>query len=210
MYTPKHFQEDESQTALAVIRQKVLGTLVVSGDDTLCANHLPFIALEDNGRLARLQAHIPRANPLNENVPTACRCVVIFELADGYISPSWYATKNEHGKVVPTWNYAVIHVHGSIRIVDNSEWVFKQLNSLTDHNEQHLPHPWSVNDAPRHFIDQLVRSLVGVEVEVKRIEGKFKCSQNQPQANKQSLLDAIHQEQIAPALGSVMKPRITS
>lgn len=209
MYVPKHFQENDDSNVLTLIQQKVLGTLIVNDTDGLCANHLPFVAVETEGQLRGLQAHIPRANPLSRQADNEIDCLAIFQLADGYISPSWYATKREHGKVVPTWNYAVAHVHGTLRIIDEPQWVRSQLDRLTDLNERYMAQPWSVEDAPDQYIDQMIKALVGVEIEVRKIESKFKCSQNQPQANKQSLLDTIHKDQIAPALGSVMKPRIT-
>lgn len=210
MYIPAHFQATESQVLHEIVRNSPLGTFVIHKEDGFLINHIPFTMVERNGELTGLQAHVPRANPVSEYLVNGADCVVVFQQADGYVSPSWYATKREHGKVVPTWNYAVAHVHGVARAIDDIKWIQRQIQKLTNQNEQDRADPWAVSDAPKSYIEQLTKSLVGIEVDVQRLEGKFKCSQNQPQKNKDSLLDALNKSQVDPAFSSVMRSQLTN
>ena len=205
MYTPKHFEETETDRLFELIAAAPLGTLVFSGADGLEANHIPFIHETSVDGPGVLRAHIPRANSLSESLRKATPCVVIFNGPDGYISPSWYATKQAHGHVVPTWNYSVVHVHGAVVVVDDPDWVLRQINALTDQHEADRPEPWSVSDAPEPFTRGLVSSLVGLEMTVSRIEGKTKASQNQPERNKSSILEAVSEEQPDTALAGLIR-----
>ncbi len=205
MYTPKHFAEPETDTLLQLIAAAPLGTLVVNSESGLEANHIPFIhEVRDDGSCV-LRAHIPRANPLSDLLRSATPCLVIFNGPDGYISPSWYATKQKHGRVVPTWNYSVAHAHGSVLVIDDPDWVLSQIHELTERNEAARPEPWAVSDAPGNYTRALVSSLVGLEVTVSRIEGKTKASQNQPEENKASILGAMSKEQPDTALSGLMR-----
>ncbi len=195
MYTPRIFEVKDLSESLALIGQHALGTLVVSTDDGFEVNHLPFVADITNGNQVRLRAHIPRANSLSSMLVGGRKCVVTFKGADGYISPSWYATKKEHGKVVPTWNYSVVHAHGDIERVDDRDWVRQQLSALTAQHESERVEPWALNDAPDDYLDKLLGALVGLQVLVSRIEAKTKASQNQPKANQASILQALKTEQ---------------
>ena len=195
MYTPRIFKVKDLHQSLALIGQNALGTLVVSTDDGFEVNHLPFVVdiIKDNQ--LRLRAHIPRANSLSSMLVSSKKCVVIFNGADGYISPSWYATKKEHGKVVPTWNYSVVHVHGDIIVFDDLDWVRQQLLELTEQHEAERVEPWALTDAPGDYIDKQLGALVGLQVLASRIEAKTKASQNQPKANQASILQALRSEQ---------------
>ena len=205
MYTPEHFAESATDQLLELIAAAPLGALVFSGADGLEANHIPFThtALDDGPGV--LRAHIPRANSLSESLRKATPCLVVFNGPDGYISPSWYASKQEHGRVVPTWNYSVVHVHGTVTVIDDPDWVMAQINDLTDLNESSRSAPWSVSDAPTAYTRGLVSGLVGLEVAVSRVEGKTKASQNQPARNKASLLDALSDEQPDTPLTGLMR-----
>ncbi len=205
MYTPKHFAETDTERLFALINAAPLGTLVVNSDSGLEANHIPFIHRREGDGPGELCAHIPRANPLSNALQSETPCLVIFNGPDGYVSPSWYATKQQHGRVVPTWNYSVVHAHGTAVIVDDPEWVHGQINELTDQNESTRPEPWAVSDAPERFTTGLVSSLVGVRVSVARLEGKIKASQNQPARNQQSILQAMDDEHLDGPLAELMK-----
>lgn len=204
MYIPQHFAENDPDKLINLVRENPLGALVISTQNGFEANHLPFV-LDVHDDTCQLRAHIPRANPLSKSLLTTKSCVVIFQGAQGYISPAWYATKKQHGKVVPTWNYAVAHVHGEAQIHDDADWVLIQLNDLTEQSEGNRIDAWSVSDAPVNYTQQLVKSLVGLSIVVSRIDGKFKASQNQPAENKTSVLAALESEMPDSSLQRMMK-----
>jgi transcriptional regulator len=195
MYMPRAFEVVDIEKSLALISQNALGTLVVNNDNGFEVNHLPFVADVTDTNRVRLRAHIPRANGLSSMLDRGRQCVVTFHGPQGYISPSWYATKREHGKVVPTWNYAVVHVHGEVTLVDDRDWVRQQLQALTEHNEVARAEPWAMSDAPEDYLEKQFGALVGVQVLASRIEAKTKASQNQPKANQSSILLALTSEQ---------------
>ncbi len=154
--------------------------------------------------LGLLRAHIPRANPLSAQLESETDCLVIFHGPEGYVSPSWYATKKKDGKVVPTWNYCVAHAHGRIALVNDESWVKAQLHALTEQSEAPRNEPWQVSDAPQEYTERLVKSLVGLEVTIDELKGKFKLSQNQPEENQTSVLEAMATEQAGSALYASM------
>lgn len=199
MYVPSHFAATDPEAHLALIRSAPLATLVVQTADGLLANHIPFV-LDPEGDLSgvKLLAHIPRANPLSDRLSSEQDCLAIFHGPQGYVSPSWYATKREHGKVVPTWNYAVVHAHGRIRRVDDGDWILRQVNLLTEMQEGERAAPWAVSDAPEDYTHRLMGALVGLELQVTRLEAKNKASQNQPPENRRSVLEALDAEALDP------------
>lgn len=194
MYNPPQFQVSDTGKLVSLIRGNPLGAIVVLGEEGLVANHLPFLVDVEDGKIIRLRAHIPKANPLCGMLQSPKGCLTIFQGADGYVSPSWYATKAEHGKVVPTWNYEVVHVHGKVHLQEDPDWVLEQLQELTKLNEEGREKEWSVSDAPEEFTQGLLRALVGLEVLVDKVEGKTKASQNQPVGNQASILAALEKE----------------
>lgn len=205
---PKVFVEKNRSKLIELVEDNALGTLVFSTPEEYDVNHLPFVIdSQDDGEI-RLRAHLPKANPLCALVNGPQKCVVIFSGVDGYISPSWYATKKMHGKVVPTWNYSVVHMHGLMRVIDDPEWVYRQLTDLTDKNEREREESWKITDAPSDFIDSQTRALAGLEILVERIDGKFKASQNQPQENKATILSALESERPDTDLGRMMKTEL--
>ena len=175
MYLPKHFAEDDVAEMHALMRARPLATLVSHGADGLNANHIPLLLVD-----GKLQGHVARANPLWKAGNVAGEVLVIFHGDDSYISPSGYATKAEHGKVVPTWNYVAVHAYGELRIVDDPQWIFAQISALTAANEAVLPQPWAVTDAPVDYIEKMLGAIVGIEITITRLLGKWKVSQNQP------------------------------
>jgi transcriptional regulator len=184
MYSPAAFTELRVETMQALMRQHALATLVAMTQDGLVANHIPLLVREDSTPFGTLQGHIARANPLWRTLQAAVEGIAIFQGADAYITPQWYATKQETGKVVPTWNYAVVHAHGTLRIIDDAAWVRRQIEELTAVHEAANAVPWQLTDAPAGFIDTLLPAVVGIEITITRLEGKWKASQNQPERNR--------------------------
>lgn len=207
MYTPRHFEESDQATLHELIRTYPLATLIVTAGDETIVNHIPLV-LHNSADILQLRGHIPRSNPLADAISSATSCVAVFQGPRGYISPSWYATKKIHGKVVPTWNYAVVHCHGSLEAREDSSWILTQLNDLTTQMEAHRSEPWAVSDAPEDYINRAVQSLVGIEMTVTRSEGKFKLSQNQPPENQHSLLTGIQSEPEMSALLMMMEEKL--
>lgn len=176
MYQPAHHRQDDFAAQAALIRARPLGLLITRGAGGLNANPIPFL-LADNDGPPRLVAHMARANPQWREEGEA---LVVFTDADAYVTPSWYATKKETGKVVPTWNYATVHVHGTLRAIDDRDWLRAQVEALTKTHEAGRADPWAVSDAPDDYVEQMLRAIVGVEIAISRIEGKWKVSQNRP------------------------------
>ncbi len=186
MYLPKHFAETDVSEMHALMRAKPLATLISHGPDGLNANHLPLLLIDNT-----LQGHVARANPIWQAGNVAGEVLVIFHGDESYISPSGYATKAEHGKVVPTWNYAAVHAYGKLRVIDEPAWIFEQISRLTAVHEATLPKPWAVSDAPTEYIEKMLGAIVGIEITIDRLLGKWKVSQNQPALNQASLITAL-------------------
>ena len=190
MYIPKHFAVDDVPEMHALMRARPLATLVSHGPDGLNANHIPLL-LAQAAPWGKLQGHVARANPLWKAGNVAGEVLVVFQGEESYISPSGYATKAEHGKVVPTWNYAAVHAYGELRVIDDPQWIFAQISALTATNEAALPQPWGVTDAPADYIEKMLGAIVGIEITITRLLGKWKVSQNQPAENQASLIAAL-------------------
>lgn len=194
MYLPKHFEESRVEVLQDLIRAHPLATLVALSSNGLVANHIPLQCVSGSSALGTLQGHVARANPLCRDFDENLEILAIFQGADSYISPSWYATKQETGRVVPTWNYVVVHAHGSLRIIDNANWLRAQIESQTKQHEAALPRPWAVADAPRDYLDKMISAIVGIEITITRLSGKWKVSQNQPSANRASVIEALRRK----------------
>ena len=179
MYQPAHFKEERVAVLHQLIRENPLGALVSMTAEGLTANHIPFEIVDSPAPYGTLRAHVARANPVWKEV-AGKEVMVIFQGADAYISPSWYPSKKEHGKVVPTWNYAVVHAHGPLKVFDDAEWLRAFVTQLTERHESSMPAPWKVTDAPADFIDATLKAIVGIEIPLARLTGKWKVSQNRP------------------------------
>lgn len=184
MYIPKQFEEPRVEIMHELVCAYPLATLVTHSSSGLNANHIPFHLSESPAPYGTLQGHIARANPLFGEIAGGIETLAIFHGPDSYITPSWYATKKETGKVVPTWNYAVVHAYGVLRVVDDASWLRAQLDALTDHNEASFPEPWAVSDAPADHIERIMTAIVGIEMVITKMLGKWKVSQNQPTQNQ--------------------------
>lgn len=191
MYIPKQFEEMRVDVMHELIRSYPLATLVTHSLSGLNANHIPLYLSESPAPYGTLQGHIARANPLLGEIAGGIETLVIFHGPDTYITPSWYATKKETGKVVPTWNYAVAHAYGFLRVVDNASWLRAQLDALTSHNEASFSEPWAVSDAPPEYIERIMAAIVGVEMVITKLLGKWKVSQNQPTQNQTSVISGL-------------------
>lgn len=185
MYVPSHFKEDDIGKLQQYIRDYGFGLLVVAVDDGIEANHVPFhLSSEQDGTLGRLQCHLARNNPVWQHLQDGARVLAVFQGPDAYISPSWYETKAETGRVVPTWNYLAVHAEGSVRVIEDPSWLKFHLHQLTEKHESGMAKPWSVDDAPTDFTESLVQAIVGVEIDIENLTGKLKASQNQPEKNR--------------------------
>ena len=185
MYVPNHFQVDGMDQLKQYIRDYGFGMLVVADVDGIEANHVPFLLRAGEGdALGHLQCHLARSNPVWQRLQEGACVLAVFQGPDAYVSPSWYPTKAETGRVVPTWNYLAVHVEGCARIVQDSTWLKHHLNQLTDQHESGMDNPWSVGDAPADFTEQLVQAIVGIEIKIETLTGKLKASQNHPKRNR--------------------------
>jgi transcriptional regulator len=191
MYLPRHFAEPRLEVLHELIRARPLATLVTHGADGLTANHIPLHLFDGPTPAGTLRGHVARANPLGSAAFDGVATLAIFHGPDIYISPGWYATKKETGKVVPTWNYAVAHVHGHLRVIDDPAYLRGLLPTLTDHHEAASAHPWAMTDAPEDYITQMIGNIVGIELPIERLVGKWKVSQNQPERNRASLAEGL-------------------
>lgn len=186
MYTPKHFEETRVDALHGLIRAYPFATLVTHAAAGLVANHLPFELVD-----GVLHGHVARGNELAQL--DGAEVLLIFQGPDGYISPNWYPSKHETGREVPTWNYAVVHVHGRLRVVDDAIWLRRLLETLTYHHEASQPKPWKVGDASEDHIAKSLRAIVGLEVAIERVQGKFKLSQNHPARNRAGVIAGLRQ-----------------
>jgi transcriptional regulator len=190
MYLPSHFREERIEVLHGLIEAHPLGALVRLGDDGLAADHLPFelVAASDDAPRGVLRAHVARANPLwrQDGAPV----LAIFQGPSGYVSPELYDAKAVDGRVIPTWNYAVVHAHGRLRSVDDADWLLAHMRRMTQRQERRHGHGWAVDDAPRDYLDKLVRATVGIEIAIARLDGKWKASQNHGQAERARIAHA--------------------
>lgn len=193
MYNPPHFTETRPQQITALVQQHPLGTLVVAGPEGLDAHHLPFLYDPAAGPHGRLQAHVARANPLWRQCGDGTPVLVIFRGPAHYISPNWYPGKHETHRQVPTWNYQVVHLHGRLRVRDDVGFVRGVVARLTRTHEATAgnPQPWKMGDAPADYLDQMLAAIVGIEIEVERVEAKSKLGQNKEARDRRGPAQAL-------------------
>jgi transcriptional regulator len=194
MYEPPHHRKESLEAQHALIRAQPLGLLISYGATGIEANSIPFLIDASASKLGTLRAHMARANPQWRSLQQAEEALVVFQGPDRYITPSWYATKRETGKVVPTWNYVMVQARGRPRVIEDPEWLRGQIEELTRTHEGNRAAPWQVSDAPADFIAMQVRAIVGVEIEIQRIAGKWKASQNRPAADREGVIEGLAAE----------------
>jgi len=191
MYLPRHFQQTDIAVLHELIRTRPLATLVTLGSGGLNANHVPLHVDSEPVPLGTLRGHVARANPMWSDLRADVAALAIFHGPQAYVSPSWYPTKQQTGLVVPTWNYVAVHVYGSLRIIDDAAWVRGLLQTLTTEHEAAQPMPWSMSDAPEEFVARMIASVVGIELVISGLSGKYKTSQNQPSENRAGVVHAL-------------------
>lgn len=194
MYIPPAFRVEQPEILQAFIRQHPLGSLVCMTAEGLTANHIPMLLATRGDGVQLLRGHVARSNTIWRSVEPDTSVLVIFGGAQHYMSPSWYPAKKEHGKVVPTWNYSVVHAHGTIRFSDLKSQTLGHVSDLTDSQEKSRPQPWKVSDAPGQYIDAQLSGILTFEITVIRMIGKFKASQHRPAAERQSIREALDGE----------------
>jgi transcriptional regulator len=200
MYVPAHFREDRVEVLLDAMRRIALATLVTEGVGGIEANHLPLL-LEDGV----LRGHFARANPVWKNLKPETDALAVFLGPHAYVSPSWYPSKAESGKVVPTWNYITVHARGRLTLRDDPAWLRAHVGSLSEAHEAGSKAPWSVTDAPGEYIESLLRAIVGFEISITKLEGKWKLSQNRSAADKDGVREALVRDGRADLAGLMPK-----
>ena len=204
MYVPPHFKQEDPRALHDAIRQSGLATLVTLGTDGMEASHVPMLLDPEPAPFGTLCGHIARSNPQWQRAAAGGHALAIFLGPDAYISPSWYATKRETGKVVPTWNYVAIHVYGPLRFFDDADRLLAHVTKLTETQEAHRAAPWAVTDAPEDYIGGQLTRIIGFEIPIARLEGKWKMSQNRPPQDRVGVVEGLLREG-GPAEAAVAK-----
>lgn len=194
MYVPQHFEESDVTVIHRLMRAHPLGAVVTLSAGGLDANHIPFVLHHEPAPFGTLHGHVARPNAMWRSFSPAVDALVIFQGPEAFISPSWYPSKRETAKVVPTWNYAVVHAHGPLRVIDDPAWVRAHVEELTNGHESGRPAPWKVTDAPADYIDRLVGGIVGLEISITRLIGKWKVSQNRSESDRNGVIAALTRE----------------
>jgi len=193
VYLPSHFEERRVELLHRLIHEHPLGTLVTLGPDGIAANHIPFEVDPLPAPFGTLRGHVARANPVWSEHPQDSDALVVFQGPSAYVSPSWYPSKRETGKVVPTYNYVVVHAHGRLRAIDDPGWLRALVERLTERHETGRPHPWKVDDAPDDFVRSQLRAIVGIEIVPSRLLGKWKVSQNRQAADRDGVARGLRE-----------------
>jgi transcriptional regulator len=191
LYLPSYFKESRIDVLHALMRERPLATLVTSIDSGLVANHIPVETRTEPAPHGLIRGHIARANPLWKEYRPGSEAMAIFQGPQVYISPSFYPSKRETGEVVPTWDYAVVHAHGTLRFVQDTEWLKSLVVGLTNAHEAPRQAPWKVDDAPPPYIEKMLSLIVGFEFSIVSLTGKWKLSQNHPAANRQGVVQGL-------------------
>ncbi|HLQ26660.1 MAG TPA: FMN-binding negative transcriptional regulator [Acidiferrobacterales bacterium] len=191
MYLPSHFEETRVEVLHQLIREHSLAVLVTFGSAGLNANHIPFELDPEPAPFATLRGHVARANPVWRDFSKEVEPLVIFQGPQAYITPSWYHTKKETGKVVPTYNYIVVHAYGPLRAIEDEVWLRNLVERLTNRFEAARREPWKVTDAPGDFIEKMLGAIVGMEIPITKLMGKWKASQNRPAADRDGVVKGL-------------------
>jgi transcriptional regulator len=207
MYQPPAFREDRPDVLQEAIRAHPLATLVSCGTSGLVANLIPFLSTAGRDGKTVLRAHLARANAQLADLREGAEALVIFQGPQAYVTPSWYATKRLHGKVVPTWNYVVVQAWGKPEVLDDESWLREQVDELTDQQERQRSTPWSVSDAPEPYIASQLKGIVGLQIPIDRIEGKWKASQNQPAENRAGVVAGLQADVLSSPMAAIVAGR---
>ena len=191
MYLPAHFAETRLDVLHDAIRRTGLATLVTVGADGIVANHVPLILDPTVGPNGTLYGHLARGNPQWRDVAEATGALAIFLGPNAYVSPAWYPTKQATGQVVPTWNFLAVHAYGPLNVYEDHERLRAHVARLTAHHEAGRPEPWAVDDAPEPYVQGMLKGIVGIEIPIRRLEGKWKLSQNRPAEDRAGALAGL-------------------
>jgi transcriptional regulator len=190
MYRPEQFRIDDVAQMHALMRARPFATVVATGADGLTASHMPTV-LRDGGAYGVVEFHLARANPHCKVLAEGNEALMIFQGAEGYITPNWYPSKTEHGKVVPTWNYAIVHAYGRPEVMPDAETLRRHVGELTAQQEHSEEKPWALTDAPASFVDSMLRAIVGFRFAIARLEGKWKMSQNRGMQDRAGVVQGL-------------------
>jgi len=191
MYIPRHNEEKRVSAMHSLIVSRPLGTLVTLGASGLFASHIPMILEDDGSQFGVLKGHISRANMQWQDFVPTVDALAIFAGHQHYITPNWYPGTREHGKEVPTWNYVVVHAYGPLKIIQDDDWLLTNVEKLTNIHEAASPSPWKVSDAPEDFIKSQLKGIVGLELPIQRLEGKWKVSQNRTERERNGVVNGL-------------------
>ena len=207
MYVPTHFEETRPEILHQLIRDHALATLVTLGPEGLNANHIPFELDPGPAPFGTLRGHVARGNPVWRDFSRDVEALAVFQGPQAYISPSWYQTKRETGKVVPTYNYIVVHAYGPMRIIEDRTWLRGLVERLTTRYEAGRAEPWKVTDAPADFVEQMLGAIIGIEIPLTRLRGKWKVSQNRPSVDRDGVVTGLNamNDGDAQAMSSLVK-----
>ncbi len=210
MYLPEQFQESRLSVLHDLIRSHPFGALVVLAGTELLGAHLPFLLCSERGDKGTLCGHVARANPVWKHFGGSVEALAIFQGPHAYISPSWYPSKETDGRAVPTWNYAVVHAYGAPRAIEDPNWLHEHVTQLSAAHEAVQIHPWNVSDAPHEYIGGMISGIVGVEIQLSRLEGKWKASQNRHRADQLSVAAALESQssERSRAMAQLVRQRI--
>jgi transcriptional regulator len=211
MYAPKHFEETTIETMFQLIQSYPLGALISLDQDGINANHIPFEIMAPTQEMpfGTLRAHVARANSVWKNPDRLQEVLVIFQGPQAYITPTWYEEKKLSGKVVPTYNYAVVHGHGRLRVMDDAQWLREHLERLSDQQEITQTKPWKISDAPDDYIQKMLSAIVGIEIPLARLQGKWKVSQNRSEQDRVNIATGLRlsQDQNAHGMAALVETR---
>lgn len=191
MYQPKHFEESRPEILHGILREHPFATLVTQSDAGPEVNHLPFVFDAAAGPHGTLRGHVARANRIWQTTRPGSEAIAVFQAAQHYISPNWYPGKAADPRVVPTWNYAVVHVHGPITFIEDKAWLHALVTALTDQHEAGRPDRWQVSDAPAEYLEKMLGAIVGIEIPVTRLVGKVKASQNRGASDREGVVRGL-------------------
>ena len=191
MYVPKCFAESRVEILHDLMMAHPFATLVTVVNNGLEITHIPFVIDITRQPFGKLKGHVARSNPVWRDLNDLAESVVVFQGPQSYISPSWYPSKQDHGKVVPTWNYAVVHAHGIPKAIHDTGWLCRHLTELTSLHESTEAEPWELTDTPRAYLDKMMGAIVGIEIPITKLTGKWKVSQNRPHTDKLGVIKGL-------------------
>ena len=191
MLVRKHFAENRSDELHSLIEKNPLATLVVADPSDVVVDHFPLVLERKSGTHGILRGHVPIDNDMWTKFDGHRTAIAVFHGPQAYITPNWYSSKQEHGKVVPTWNYVVVHAHGIPRVIRDKDWLLQHLEELTDKHEAASDRPWKVSDAPKEFTSKMLRLIAGIEMPISSLEGKWKISQNRPAMDRAGVIAGL-------------------